>query len=49
VNHKRRSSARRPTAHQRQIRFFAVFFGVLMIGVVVTLLWLLNRLPMSTR
>jgi hypothetical protein len=36
---------RKPTGHQRQIRFFTFFFGTLMILVVVALLWLLNRLP----
>jgi cell division septal protein FtsQ len=37
---------RKLTPYQRQIRFFTVFFGALMIGVMVVVLWLLNyRMP----
>jgi acyl-CoA synthetase (AMP-forming)/AMP-acid ligase II len=37
---------RKLTPYQRQIRFFTVFFGALMIGAVVVVLWLLNhRMP----
>ena len=34
---------RKPTPHQKQIRFMLFFFGALMIIVVVALLLLLNR------
>jgi Flp pilus assembly protein TadB len=34
---------RKPTAHQKQIRFLAVFAAALMVLFVVALLWLLNR------
>jgi len=34
---------RRPTAHQKQIRFLAILFGIIMILVVVGLLLLLNK------
>jgi hypothetical protein len=33
---------RKLTPYQRQIRFFTVFFGALMIGAAVGLLWLLD-------
>jgi len=33
---------RKPSAHQKQIRFFAIFFGAIMVAIVITLLWLLN-------
>jgi len=36
---------RKPTAYQKQIRFLAILFGVLMIVVVVALLLLLDRPP----
>jgi hypothetical protein len=35
---------RKPSAHQRQIRFFTFLFGALMIGVVIGVLWLINRM-----
>jgi hypothetical protein len=38
---------RKPSLHQRQIRFFTVFFGAIMVAVVIALLWLFNRLPGS--
>lgn len=34
---------RKPSLHQKQIRFFTIFFGALLILLVVGLLWLLNR------
>jgi hypothetical protein len=36
---------RKPTAHQRQIRFFTIFFAVLLITLMVAALWFLNRTP----
>jgi len=36
---------RKPTAHQRQIRFFTIFFGAVMVLILVALLWLFNRSP----
>jgi hypothetical protein len=39
---KRVPHKRKPSAHQKQIRFFTVFFGSIMIAVLVTLLWFLN-------
>jgi hypothetical protein len=36
---------RRPSAHQRQIKFLTIFFGAVMIAVVVALLLLFNRPP----
>jgi hypothetical protein len=35
--------ARKPTFHQKQMRFFAFLFGGLAVVVVIALLWLLNR------
>jgi hypothetical protein len=35
---------RKPSLHQKQIRFFTFFFGALLVSVVVGLLWLVNRL-----
>jgi hypothetical protein len=37
------SSNRKPTAHQRQMRFLLYFFGTLMILAVVGVIILLNR------
>jgi predicted nucleic acid-binding Zn ribbon protein len=34
---------RKPTGHQKQIRFLAIFFGVLMLLIVVGMMLLLNR------
>jgi hypothetical protein len=34
---------RRPTAHQRQIRFLMIFFGAIMVIAVVVMIVLLNR------
>jgi hypothetical protein len=36
---------RKPTAHQKQIRFFTIFFGVVLVLILVALLWLFNRSP----
>lgn len=46
MGHKQRpmmGNKRRPTAHQKQIRFLAILFGVIMLLVVVGLMLLLNR------
>jgi len=37
------SPNRKPTAHQRQIRFLMYLFGTLMVAAVVGLIILLNR------
>jgi hypothetical protein len=34
---------RKPTAHQKQVRFFLFFLGAVMIVVVVAMMLLLNR------
>lgn len=34
---------RKPTPHQKQIRFFTCFFGAVLILLAVALMWLLNR------
>jgi hypothetical protein len=34
---------RRPTAHQKQIRFLMIFFGAVMLLVLVGVMLLLNR------
>ena len=34
---------RKPTPHQKQIRFLMIFFGALMVIIVVALMLLLNR------
>jgi hypothetical protein len=34
---------RKPSAHQKQIRFFTFLFGAIMIVGIITLLWFLNR------
>jgi hypothetical protein len=36
---------RKPSAHQKQIRFLTFFFGAILIAVVVGLLILFNRPP----
>ena len=33
---------RKPSPHQRQIKFFTFFFGAVLIGLVALLLWFLN-------
>jgi hypothetical protein len=40
MGHKRQSSA-----HERQIRFFTIFFATLLISFLAAVLWLLNRTP----
>jgi len=37
---------RKPTPHQKQMRFFTVFFGALLVLLVVALLWLINRVSL---
>jgi hypothetical protein len=44
-----RGHKRRPSAHQKQIRFLTFSFGAIMIVVVVALLWLFNRPPGGTQ
>jgi len=34
---------RKPSPHQKQMRFFTVFFGTMLVLLVVALLWLINR------
>jgi hypothetical protein len=34
---------RRPTAHQKQIRFLAIFFGTLLVLLLIGLMLLLNK------
>jgi len=36
---------REPSIHQKQIRFFTIFFGIIMIAVAIFVLWLLNLPP----
>jgi hypothetical protein len=36
---------RRPSAHQRQMRFFAILFGAIMIAVLVALILIFNQPP----
>ncbi len=36
---------RRATPHQKQIRFLTIFFGVVLIAIVIGLLLMLNRPP----
>jgi len=36
---------RQPSQHEKQIRFFTFFFGALLMGVMIGLLWLLNHIP----
>lgn len=37
---------RSPSLHEKQMRFFTILFGVLLIAVVVAVLWFLNRSPL---
>jgi hypothetical protein len=34
---------RKPSAHQKQVRFFTILFGALLIASVAGLLWVINR------
>ena len=34
---------RKPSPHQKQMRFFTVFFGAMLVLLVAALLWLFNR------
>jgi len=36
---------RRPSAHQKQMRFLTIFFGTMMVIVAVALILLFNRSP----
>ena len=36
---------RKPSPHQRQMTFFTVLFGALLVAAVVVLIWLLNGIP----
>jgi len=38
---------RKPTFHQKQIRFFTVFFGVLVVFLAIGLIWIANRLTLG--
>jgi membrane protein DedA with SNARE-associated domain len=35
---------RKPSAHQKQIRFFTILVGAILIALVAGLLWMLNRI-----
>jgi predicted lipid-binding transport protein (Tim44 family) len=37
------ANKRKPSPHQKQMRFFTVLFGAIMIGLLIGLLLLLNR------
>jgi hypothetical protein len=37
------SFKRKPTPHQKQMRFFAFFFGGIMISIAILLMWFLSR------
>jgi len=37
------SGKRKPSFHQKQMRFFTIFFGALLVLFICGLLWLLNR------
>jgi hypothetical protein len=37
---------RKPSGHQKQIRFFTIFFGTLMVLAVALIIWFLNTLHM---
>jgi len=39
----RKQKKRSPSAHQKQIRFFIILFGILSFLLVFGLLWLINR------
>jgi len=43
----RRKPSRRDSFHQRQMRFFAILFGVLVFLFIAVLLYILNRSPAS--
>jgi len=45
---KGRQRRRKPSAHEKQIQFFTVFAGVLMVGAVVVILWWLNSVYQPT-
>jgi hypothetical protein len=34
---------RKPSAHQKQVRFFTILFGALLIASAAALLWVINR------
>jgi len=36
---------RRPSAHQKQMRFMTFLFGAIMISVAVALIWIVSRPP----
>ena len=36
-------SKRKRTFHENQLRFFAVVFGILIVGLTVLIIWLLSR------
>jgi hypothetical protein len=35
---------RKPSPHQKQIRFFTIMLGAILIALVTGLLWMLNRI-----
>jgi len=35
---------RKPTFHEKQIRFFTLFFGVVLVFISIGLIWLINHL-----
>jgi hypothetical protein len=35
-------SKRQPSAHQKQLRFFTILFGTLMVLIVAALIWFFN-------
>jgi uncharacterized BrkB/YihY/UPF0761 family membrane protein len=37
---------RKPSVHQKQLRFFTILFGTLMVLVVGALIWFFNRVNM---
>ena len=37
---------RNPSAHERQMRFFTVLFGALLVLLMIALLWMINRVPL---
>jgi hypothetical protein len=48
MGHKLHGHKRKPSAHQKQIRFLTFFFGAIMIAVVIAILWLFNPPPGSS-
>jgi hypothetical protein len=40
---------RKPTAHQKQIRFFTIFFGALVVLLAIAVLWVINEVPLRGR